>query len=307
MGTFVRYQHVERFGKTEVRGIEKGRCYVFPKIDGANASAWLTEDGRLHGASRNRELGEQKKDNGFFAYSQKDGRLRAYLEKHRDHRLFGEWLIPHTLRNYEAEAWRKFYIFDVAVADPDMSTGLRYLPYEEWQPEVEAFGLEYTELLGVVENGEFEDFVPFLEKNTWLIREGGGVGEGIVIKNYSFLTEDHCQVWAKIVAKDYQEMRQALREGVSLERQIVDEFLSTSMIEKEFAKMKVDNGGYWDKELISPLFKKIFRTLVEEEMWDIVVKYKNPALDFGRLFAASVNKAKETLPDIFNYRREKVI
>ena len=104
MGTFMRYQHVERFGRTGVRGIEKGTCYVFPKIDGANASAWLAGDGRLHAASRNRELGEQKKDNGFFAFSQTDEKLRAYLEKHPDHRLFGEWLIPHTLKNYEADA-----------------------------------------------------------------------------------------------------------------------------------------------------------------------------------------------------------
>lgn len=304
MGTFMRYQHVERFGRTGVRGIEKGTCYVFPKIDGANASAWLTGDGRLHAASRNRELGEQKKDNGFFAFSQTDEKLRAYLEKHPDHRLFGEWLIPHTLKNYEADAWNRFYVFDVAVADERTSTGLRYLPYDAWQQDIEASGLDYIKPLGVVENGTFEDFMPFLEKNTWLVREGGGIGEGIVIKNYSFFTEDSCQVWAKIVAKDYQEMRGELCLGISLERQIVEEFLSASVIEKEFAKMKVANGGFWDKELISPLFRRIFKTLVEEEMWEILVKYKNPVLDFGRMFAAAVNKTKETIPDLFQYRKK---
>ena len=30
---FRKYQHIERFGTTEVDGIELGKCYVFPKID----------------------------------------------------------------------------------------------------------------------------------------------------------------------------------------------------------------------------------------------------------------------------------
>ena len=41
---FEKYQHVERFGTSEVEGIELGRTYVFPKLDGTNASVWL-EDG----------------------------------------------------------------------------------------------------------------------------------------------------------------------------------------------------------------------------------------------------------------------
>jgi len=31
---FKKYQHVERFGTSEVEKIEFGTCYVFPKIDG---------------------------------------------------------------------------------------------------------------------------------------------------------------------------------------------------------------------------------------------------------------------------------
>ena len=37
---FVKYQHIERFGTQETEGIENGTCYVFPKIDGTNASLW---------------------------------------------------------------------------------------------------------------------------------------------------------------------------------------------------------------------------------------------------------------------------
>ena len=38
MNEFKKYQHVERLGTSEVQGIENGMCYVFPKIDGTNAS-----------------------------------------------------------------------------------------------------------------------------------------------------------------------------------------------------------------------------------------------------------------------------
>lgn len=31
--SFIKYQHLERFGNTEVEGIEVGTVYVFPKID----------------------------------------------------------------------------------------------------------------------------------------------------------------------------------------------------------------------------------------------------------------------------------
>lgn len=41
---FNKYQHVEKLGNKEVEGINIGTCYVFPKIDGTNASIW-NDDG----------------------------------------------------------------------------------------------------------------------------------------------------------------------------------------------------------------------------------------------------------------------
>ena len=38
---FRKYQHIERYGRNEVLGIEQGVCYVYPKIDGTNSSVWL--------------------------------------------------------------------------------------------------------------------------------------------------------------------------------------------------------------------------------------------------------------------------
>lgn len=35
---FIKYQHLERLGNQETNGILDGEVYVFPKIDGTNAS-----------------------------------------------------------------------------------------------------------------------------------------------------------------------------------------------------------------------------------------------------------------------------
>ena len=39
--------------------------------------------------------------------------LLEYLKANPTHRLFGEWLIPHRLRTYRDDAWKRFYVFDV--------------------------------------------------------------------------------------------------------------------------------------------------------------------------------------------------
>ena len=62
---FTRYQHLERFGTTDVLNIEIGTCYVFPKIDGTNACVWMS-DGELQAGSRKRKLTLESDNAGFY-------------------------------------------------------------------------------------------------------------------------------------------------------------------------------------------------------------------------------------------------
>lgn len=41
---FRKYMHIEHLYNEEVDGIYKGKCYIFPKLDGSNGSAWLEHD-----------------------------------------------------------------------------------------------------------------------------------------------------------------------------------------------------------------------------------------------------------------------
>ena len=43
---FKKYMSLKRLGRTEVNGIDIGRCFIFPKIDGTNAQCWLGKDGK---------------------------------------------------------------------------------------------------------------------------------------------------------------------------------------------------------------------------------------------------------------------
>jgi hypothetical protein len=73
---FKKYMHLEKFGNTPVEGIELGKTYIFPKIDGTNGSVWLGGEqynGQiqtfLRFGSRNREITNLENDNQGFMES----------------------------------------------------------------------------------------------------------------------------------------------------------------------------------------------------------------------------------------------
>ena len=299
---FRKYQHVERFGTSEVENIEIGTCYVFPKIDGTNSSVWLGDDGMIHAGSRNRELTFEKDNAGFYAAISKDERVMAYLQEHPTHRLFGEWLVPHSLKTYRDDAWRRFYVFDVCV-DADNETGLEYLPYEVYQPLVAEFGLDYLAPIRIVKNGCLDDFIKCVNENNFLIADGKGVGEGVVIKNYDFYNRYRRQTWAKIVTSEFREKhRKEMGAPDSANRldeeDIVDKFVSRAFVEKEYAKIVNANDG-WTSKMIPQLLSRVFHELITEEIWNILKAFKNPTINFKALNTMTIAQIKRIMPEIF--------
>lgn len=299
---FRKYQHVERFGTSEVENIEIGTCYVFSKIDGTNSSVWLGDDGMIHTGSRNRELTFEKDNAGFYAAISKDERVMAYLQEHPTHRLFGEWLVPHSLKTYRDDAWRRFYVFDVCV-DADNETGLEYLPYEVYQPLVAEFGLDYLAPIRIVKNGCLDDFIKCVNENNFLIADGNGVGEGVVIKNYDFYNRYRRQTWAKIVAsefreKHHKEMGAPVSANRLVEEDIVDKFVTRAFVEKEYAKIVNANDG-WTSKMIPQLLSRVFHELITEEIWNILKAFKNPTINFKALNTMTIAQIKRIMPEIF--------
>jgi len=299
---FRKYQHIERYGTDEVEGIEDGICVVFPKIDGTNSSVWLGDDGEIKAGSRRRELTLEKDNHGFYAYVLQDERLKNYLKKHPSHRLYGEFLVPHTLKTYRDDAWRKFYIFDVVEEYEDGS--FRYLPYNEYKPLLEEFGLDYIPPIAILKNPTYENFIKLLDKTDFLIKDGAGPGEGIVIKNYDYRNKYGRQIWAKIVRSEFKEKFHKIMGAPEVktkkvvEERIIDDFVTEAFIEKEYAKIVNEKGG-WRSEYVPMFFNKLFYTLIKEEMWNIVKKYKRPKIDFRRLYVMITLKVKEVKRELF--------
>lgn len=298
---FVRYQHVERFGTDEVENIELGVCHVFPKIDGTNSSVWMN-DGVLCAGSRNRTLSLEADNAGFLAEISKHDGVLKYLEKHPEHRIYGEWLVPHSLKTYRDDAWRKFYVFDVCIDTED--GGIEYLPYSAYVPMLEEFGIDYIPLLAEVRNGSHQQFVDLLEKNQFLVKDGQGAGEGIVIKNYSYKNRFGRTTWAKIVRSEFREihsktMGAPIVQGEKMvEHEIVDRFCTTAMIEKEYAKIVTESGG-WSSKMIPRLFGQVWYSLISEDSWNIVKEFKNPKVNFKTLNALVIDKIKREKAGIF--------
>lgn len=299
---FKEYMHIERFGNDGVQGIELGGCYVFPKIDGTNASVWYNEG--LQAGSRKRQLSLDGDNAGFYQWVKtgmheiEEYFLDPFVFSKRL-RLFGEWLISHSLKTYREDAWRKFYIFDVY-----SDTEERYLSYDEYQPLLEKFNLKYIPPLCVMNNATYENLLIEVNNNGFLIRDGEGCGEGIVIKNYNYQNKFGRTIWAKIITNEFKE-KHVKAMGATIknmklmaEQAICDSYVTRHLVDKVYAKIVTENEG-WNSRYIPRLLSTVFYDLVNEELWDIVKKFKNPIINFKTLNTLAIMKIKELRPELF--------
>lgn len=301
---FKKYQHIERFGTDEVEGIEFGKCYIFYKIDGTNSSVWLDNDGNLKAGSRNRELTLENDNAGFYNDIIKNDKIISYLNKHPTHRLYGEWLVPHTLKTYRADAWRKFYIFDVCIDKEDDS--VEYIPYDIYKTLLDEFEIDYIPPLAIITNPTYESLIKCLDKTgQFLVEDGKGIGEGIVIKNYDFYNKFKRQTWAKIVSNEFKEKHHKemgcpeFSAEQMIEEKIVDKYCTEAFIEKEYSKIVNEQQG-WQSKYIPMLLGRVFSELIKEESWNIVKEFKYPKINFKTLNALVIQKIKQVKREIFS-------
>ena len=298
---FKKYQHVERFGNIEVEGIEIGNCHIFPKLDGTNASVWF-EDGEIKTGSRNRQLTLDEDNQGFCNFAIDDTPLYNYFKIYPNHRLFGEWLKPHSLKTYRDNSWSVFYIFDVCIDVGE--NGIDYIPYEIYKPKLDEFKLDYIPLLATIKNGSYKQFVNCLNNNVFLIKDGEGTGEGVVIKNYEYINKFGRVTWAKIVKSEFKELHSktmgapAIKGKKMVEEEITNKYCTDTLIEKEFEKIKNEHEG-WSSKCIHQLFNTIYYCVVKEESWNYVKEFKNPTVNYKTLNHFIVQKIKEVKKELF--------
>ena len=295
---FMKYMHIERYGNDEVQGIELGESYIFPKIDGTNGSVWLS-NGLLCGGSRNRELSIDDDNQGFFTAIIEHGIIYPFLSKYPHLRLFGEWLVPHSFKKYREDAWRKFYVFDVA----DETEGT-YLHYAQYTPLLDEFNILYIPAMTITKNAAYDGLLKAMQENVFLVQEGEGCGEGIVIKNYDYRNKYGRVTWAKLVTNTFKEKHgremgphvMACKQMV--EQEIADTYVTKHLVDKVYSKIVNEMQG-WNSKYIPRLLQTVYYDLINEEIWNIVKKMKNPTINFRTLNTITTMKIKELLAELF--------
>lgn len=313
--SFRHYDHLERLGHDEVDGLTIGECYVFAKLDGTNSSVWM-KDGELKAGSRNRILSLDNDNAGFCKYVEEnrdkfmavfDAAIQDGMEELT---IYGEFLVPHSLKTYREDAWKKFYVFDVFDRKHN-----KYLPYNVYENVIRNTGLEIIEPLCKYNNPSNEQLQKEAEQNTYLILDGAGVGEGIVIKNYGWRNRFDRQPWAKIVRNEFkEENRRAFgttEKGgeFQVEAAVAERHVTKVLVDKTRAKIENDwhSGDLARGEvtsmprakLIPQLLGTVFYELVREDMWEIVKTYKNPTIDFKKLQQHCIHWTKKHAADLF--------
>jgi len=318
---FRKYQHIQRWGHVENAGIEHGTCYIFPKLDGSNAQIW-THMGKVCAGCRTRELSANDTNAGFFNWVREHEGVASFLAVFPHLRLYGEWMVKHTIKTYRDSVWRQFYVFDVF----DHQTG-SLLPYEMYAPVVRAYHIPLIEPLCKFTNPTESNLVHEGEQNTYLIREGCGVGEGVVVKNYGYTNRFGNQVWAKWVRSEFKEQnRRAFgvceKKGSKvIEAGLAEKFVTPTLVAKTRAKIELDvldeAGCYEDSnrsklsreevlrearsQIIPRLLQTVYYEVVTEEIWAMLKSMgkSNQTIDFKKLRAHCILGAKKYAEDLF--------
>lgn len=292
-----KYIHLERFGTDEVDGINIGECHIFPKLDGTNASFWNEGDGKFRCGSRNRELSIDDDNAGFMQWAIHQEALIDLAAEYPDHRFFGEWLVPHSLKTYRDDAWRMLYIFDVLKPDGE------FMHYDEYSEILKKAGIDFIPCTTKSRNPTYEILLHAAENNRFLLKENAGHGEGIVIKQYGWKNRFQRTTWAKLITntfkdKHIQEMGGSVVNSKLVEEEIADQFITEHMIEKIIAKIRNDQGAFTARS-IPQLLGMAYHDLVAEELWQAVKTFKNPKIDFKTLNHCAIKRVKEIKPEVF--------
>ena len=293
------YQHIEKLGTSETEGILKGEVHLSYKIDGSNGCIYLKDNGELGFGSRKRELSITEDNMGFMASFVTDkslySKFEEILKKNPNFIIYGEWLVPVTIKRYEKDAWRKFYVFDVFNNEDGT-----YLPFNTYKEMLDEYGLLYIPEIAVLNNPSEEDIKEYLDKTgEFLITEG--LGEGIVIKNYDYKNKYGRRTWAKILTEDFKKNKKELRERNQIakvegntEMLIINAFLTSEHVLKEKHKIEEKYGG-WSTKNIYELLNRVYDEFLKDNFELMLKKYKDPTINFKLLRQCSNDFVKEII------------
>lgn len=266
---FEKYPKIMALHKEECDGILEGTCYVQEKVDGANASIW-NEDGEIHYGSRSRDL---KKDgdnfNGFGTWVEQHPGVAKFLTDYPDYRLNGEWLVRHTI-GYNELAYRKFYLFDISFYTFEGETEVKHtLDMDTTYKLAEDYDIPAVHLFAILENPTLDQIKEFSGQSVL-----GSKGEGVVIKNLTFVNKFGDKQFGKFVTQEFKEDNAVTFGGNNKssdtyeEMYYVNKMMTLARVQKIVHKAE-SQYGRMDMKHIPMIMGMCYHDLITEEGWVI--------------------------------------
>lgn len=264
-----KYKDIERLKDKYAPAFKAGEhITITEKIDGANASIVVNEDGTLTACSRRNELNQNNTLQGFYDFVQTlDASIVSAALTSR-YILFGEWLVKHTIR-YPEDKMKQFYVFDVYDTETE-----QYMPWDFTKQIAEFIGLKTVPLFYDGPFISWEHIYSFVGKT-----EMGGepTGEGVVIKSQDRLDNKFSGTpeYVKIVAKEFSEVHQSkpqkeIDPAKVAARQAAEDLAATIVtarrVEKSIQKL-VEDGIIpedWDEKSLGVIAKHLPRAVYND-------------------------------------------
>lgn len=292
---FRKYNKIHRLGKEEVDGILDGVCHIQEKIDGANASIWIDEEGMIQCGSRNRHLIDDD-FNGFVSFVRNHPGIYEYFSWYPNSILYGEWLVKHTI-NYREDAYKKFYLFDIY-------DGFSFLDPAEVIRASDCYKIERIPYIGVLNNPSIDQLKEFVGKSLF-----GDRGEGVVIKNMNFRNKFGDLCYAKLVSESFKEDNLlAFNDNDKHsedynERYFVNKYMTLGRVQKVIDKIQPEINERLDMKHIPRVCNSAYHDMLTEEIWEASKKIQS--IKFNSLKNLAMKKAKQIYVDILDDIRDK--
>lgn len=285
---FRKYEKVHRLGKEETEGILNGVCYIQEKIDGANTSIWLDENGVIQCGSRNKHLIDDN-FNGFVTYARNHDGIKAFFVIQPYSILYGEWLVKHTIQ-YKHTCYKKFYLFDV------YNSGVFASPLDV-ENVAKEYGIDCVPNIDKLINPTLDQINKFVGQSKF-----GDRGEGVVIKNMDFVNKFGDIAYAKVVCSSFKE-KNLLTFGDNdkhsesyNEMYFVNKYMTLSRVRKITEKLQPEINEKIDMKHIPRICESSYHDMLTEEIWEVSKRIES--VNFKTLKNIAHKKAKMIYLDI---------
>ncbi len=263
-----KYKDIERLKDKFATAFKPGEhITITEKIDGANASIVVNENGTLTACSRRNELSESNTLQGFYNFVQTLVPEDVATVLTTRYILFGEWLVKHTIK-YPEDRMRQFYVFDIYDTETE-----QYMPWEFTKTVAAFLNLKTVPLFYDGPFTSWEDIYSYVGKTEM---DAEPTGEGIVIKSQDRLDNKFSGTpeYVKIVAKEFSEVHDSKPHNVDPEKlaaktaaeELAKTIVTERRVEKSIQKLVEDDiiPETWDEHDLGTIAKHLPRAVYND-------------------------------------------